>query len=200
MRTGGASIRLTRWQTPRVDADRSVRPARPSDAAGIAAAQAAAWRAGYAAVLPDAVLAELSAEALEPSWTQALTLGSPPRRSVLVALEADRLVGFAASGPAEDDDLDPQSDAEVHAFVLDPSMLGQGHGSRLLQATADTLVGSSFERAHIWLADADDALRGFLAGAGWGADGAVRSLDLRGDGEVVVAQTRWHTDLSGARA
>ena len=48
----------------------------------------------------------------------------------------------------------------------------------------------------MWLTTEDDARRGFLTGAGWGADGAHRELDLHGDGSVRVKQVRLHTDLA----
>jgi hypothetical protein len=41
----------------------------------------------------------------------------------------------------------------------------------------------------------DDAVRGFLDGAGWAPDGAHRELDLDGTGAVRVKQVRLHTDL-----
>ncbi len=51
-------------------------------------------------------------------------------------------------------------------------------------------VGDGFSALHTWLAAAETDLRAFLVGAGWDSDGAHRSLDLRGDGEVLVEQTR----------
>ena len=82
-----------------------------------------------------------------------------------------------------------------HEVVLDPDERRQGHGSRLLQAAVDTLRADRFERAVTWLVSSDDALRGFLDGAGWAPDGAHRELDLDGAGTVRVKQVRLHTDL-----
>jgi hypothetical protein len=47
----------------------------------------------------------------------------------------------------------------------------------------------------MWLPAADDALRAFLTSAGWGPDGAHRTLDLTGDGNTTVKQVRLHTAL-----
>jgi GNAT superfamily N-acetyltransferase len=80
--------------------------------------------------------------------------------------------------------------------VVDPAHTRRGHGSRLLQACADTLRADRFGTALTWLTADDDARRRFLTGAGWGADGAHRELDLHGDGSVRVKQVRLHTDLS----
>jgi hypothetical protein len=70
-----------------------------------------------------------------------------------------------------------------------------GHGSRLLQACADTLRADRFVRATTWLNSNDDVRRGFLVSAGWEPDGAHRELDLHGDGAVRVKQVRLHTDV-----
>jgi GNAT superfamily N-acetyltransferase len=114
---------------------------------------------------------------------------------VLVALERNRVVGFALTGPATDPDCDSVADGELSEIVLDPDERRQGHGSRLLQAAVDTLRADRFERAVTWLVASDDALRGFLDGAGWAPDGAHRELDLDGAGTVRVKQVRLHTDL-----
>jgi hypothetical protein len=87
------------------------------------------------------------------------------------------------------------STGELTDLTVDPHQRGAGHGSRLLQAGADTLVADRFTRAITWLPAADDRLRAFLTGAGWGPDGAHRTLDLLGDGTTTVKQVRLHTAL-----
>jgi hypothetical protein len=64
----------------------------------------------------------------------------------------------------------------------------------------DTLVADRFTRGVTWLQAADDGLRSFLTEAGWGPDGAHRTLDLLGDGSTTVRQVRLHTALVGGRA
>jgi len=100
------------------------------------------------------------------------------------------------TGPSTDPDSDPIKDGEVVELTVDPSQTRHGHGSRLVQACADTLRADGFTRATVWLAAGDDARRGFLVDAGWAPDGAHRELDLRGDGSVRVKQVRLHTDLT----
>jgi hypothetical protein len=48
----------------------------------------------------------------------------------------------------------------------------------------------------VWLTDRETDLRTFLEKAGWADDGARRSLDLRGDGEVLVEQVRLRTTIA----
>ena len=175
-------------------ADVSVRIAWADDAAAVAELQARAWRTTYAGVLPDEALA-LDPEATSQAWAAALRSPGDARNRVLVALERNRVVGFAVISPATDPDCDPVADAELQELVVDPDERGKGHGSRLLQAVADTMQADRFTRAVTWtLAGADD-LRRFLTDAGWGADTAHRELDLDGTGSTVVKQVRLHTAI-----
>ncbi len=180
----------------RPSADVSCRVAWADDAAGIAAVQVRAWRASYAGLLPGDVLAALDADQIAAGWQQALTRPQDARNRVLVGLERNRVVGYAVTCPSPDPDADPVADGEIAELVVDPDERGRGHGSRLLQACADTLEADRFTRARWWLASTDDTARAFATAAGWAADGAHRELDLRGDGEVRVKQVRLHTALA----
>lgn len=177
-------------------ADVSVRVGWAEDAAAIARVQVRAWRHGYAGLLPAEVLAALDAEQFEAAWESSLVTPQDARNRVLVALERNTVRGFAVTGPASDPDLDPIAVGEVSELSVDPETTRQGHGSRLVQACADTLRADRFGTAVVWLTTEDDVRRAFLTGAGWAADGAHRELDLHGDGSVVVKQVRLHTDLT----
>ena len=177
-------------------ADVSVRVAWGDDAPGIAAVQVRAWRAAYTDLLPADALEALDAEQMAAVWRSSLVQPQDARNRVLVALERNRICGFAITGPAADPDCDPGSDGEVAELAVDPDEQRKGHGSRLVQACADTLVADRFTRAVTWLTSTDDVLREFLAGAGWAPDGAHRELDLHGDGSVLVKQVRLHTALA----
>jgi ribosomal protein S18 acetylase RimI-like enzyme len=180
----------------RPTADVSVRTAWSADADPIAAVQIRAWRQAYAGVLPADVLDSLDHAAFAAQWTQAITRPAQARTRVLVALDRTDVVGFALTAVADDPDADPARDGQVAEFVVDPGHQRAGHGSRLIQACADTLRADRFTRATIWLTSTDDALRGFLSEAGWATDGAHRELDLTGDGSTLVKQVRLHTDLA----
>lgn len=176
-------------------ADVSVRVAWADDAPAVASVQLAAWRQGYADVLPADLLDALTVDGLAGGWREALVAPGDARNRVLVALERNRVVGYAVTGPSPDPDADPVADAEVAEVVVHPGERGTGHGSRLLQAVVDTAVADRFTRATTWVAATDDALRGFLTSAGWAPDSAHRELDLRGDGAVTVKQVRLHVAL-----
>ena len=173
----------------------SVRAARGGDADALARVQARAWRLDYRGILPDDDLATLPESEFAQRWRQATDDPPSARHHVLVACAGPDVVGLATLTPADDPDRDPAIDAEVAALVVDPDHRGRGHGSRLLAAAADHLRADGVTTAVAWV-DADaDAARSFLESAGWAPDGAHRSLDLRGDGTVVVEQLRLHTDL-----
>ena len=171
-------------------ADVSVRVAWADDASAVAALQARVWRATYADVLPP-----LDAETTAGAWAAALRSPGDARNRVLVALERNRVVGYAVLSPAADPDRDPFEDGELQELVVDPDERGKGHGSRLLQAAVDTMRADRFTRAVTWTVVGADELRGFLTEAGWAADGAHRELDLDGTGTTTVKQVRLHTTL-----
>ena len=175
-----------------------VRAARESDAPELARVQVASWRASYAGLVPDEVLAELSSSAAEKQWTgrwlEAITAPPTGRHQVHVAVGADRasVTGFAAAGPATDGDLWPGTDAELYELHVLPDVTGAGHGGRLLHAVADTLATGGFQTACTWVLSADDERLSFLEAAGWAPDGSRSNLDMG----VKVPVVRLHTRLS----
>ena len=179
-------------------ADVSVRPARVEDAPAVARVQVAAWGSAYGDLLSGELLAAVGSEPGVGRWRSCVQAPPSPRHRVLVACAGRDVVGVAAVGPSEDRDRDVRVDAEVGVLLVTPDARGAGHGSRLLMACVEHLRVQAFERAYTWVGAAEDALRAFLVGAGWAADGAHRQLDLRGDGAVVVAQVRLHTDIRPA--
>ena len=176
-------------------ADASVRPATPGAAEELARIQGVVWAGVHGDALPDDLLAAVGSAAAADRWRSAIEAPPSPRHRVLTALAGDRLVGFAALAPSSDPDTDPDRDGELLTLCVDPAASGSGHGSRLVNAVADVGRGDGYQHLHAWLAAAETDLRAFLVGAGWDDDGATRSLDLRGDGDVVVEQTRLRTTL-----
>ncbi len=169
-------------------ADVSVRPARPEDAERVARVQLSTWRTAYSDLLPAEALdvPEVQAAAL---WLGAVESPPTPRHRLLVAMERDELVGFAASGPAED----APDAVELLTLLVEPRWGRRGHGSRLVAASVDSWRADGFSTAHTWAWEGDPATRSFLTSSGWEADGAVRGLDT---GEGVRRQLRFHTDLT----
>ncbi|MFB6395373.1 GNAT family N-acetyltransferase [Polymorphospora lycopeni] len=175
-----------------------VRPARPQDAGEIARIQLATWRVAYRRLLPRHVLDRLDEAFLARQWSAAVESPPSPRHRVLVAIEQAEqsvLVGFAASGPADEQALAPEEPAlpphtaAVTDLLVEPRWGRRGHGSRLLAATVDLWREDGFATAVAWAFDGDDATRKFLTSTGWEPDGAARALDVD---DMLVPQFRLH--------
>lgn len=165
-------------------ADVSVRPARPADAERVAAVQLSTWRTAYGFLPADAL--DVPLEQAAALWLRAIEVPPSDRHRVLVAMDGDELVGFAASEPADDV-------VELSTLLVEPRWGRRGHGSRLLAATVDHWRTDGATVAVSWVWEQDDASRAFLTTAGWEADGAVRGLDT---GSQVERQLRMHADVS----
>jgi len=168
-----------------------VRPARPDDAPAIARVQLVTWRTAYRRLLPAEVLDDWDEAAAADAWRAAVV--APPTRAhgVLVALDGVEVTGFAAFGPPEEASPDAPT-TEVTALLVEPRWGRRGHGSRLLAAVADLAADAGATELQMWLPEADEVTARFLAGAGWAADGWVRTLDTGGP---PLRQARWHTLL-----
>ncbi len=172
-----------------------MRVATVADAAAVARVQVASWRERYDGVLPAELVDAMNVDDFAERWRASIHRPGDARNRVLVALDGDDIRGFAVTGPASDPDADPIADGEIAELTVEPDHRRQGHGSRLLQASVETLRSDRFTRGVVWIASADDATRTFVTEAGWAPDGAHRELDLRGDGAVRVKQVRLHTAL-----
>lgn len=176
-------------------ADVSVRPAAGEDAEEIARIQLEAWRIGYVDVLPAAVLEGLDAGAIARSWHGATVAPPSGRHHVLLALEGEHRVGFAAFGPDPDlqpDDPSPEATAAISILLVEPRWGRRGHGSRLLAAIADLARADNVSRLVAWAPAAHHPTLEFYRSAGWEPDGLQRTLDT-GAGEV--NELRLHTSL-----
>jgi GNAT superfamily N-acetyltransferase len=192
-----------------------VRPAVPADAGEIARIQLSTWRQAYRRILPRHVLDGLDEAWMAGRWLAAIESPPSPRHRVLIAVEQQErssapegsyLVGFAASGEADEAARAPDEDesalgptvASITDLVVEPRWGRRGHGSRLLAACVDLWREDGFTTALAWAFEADPATRAFLGAAGWEPDGAVRALDVD---DLLVPQLRLHTDLTpGAEA
>jgi GNAT superfamily N-acetyltransferase len=179
-------------------ADVSVRVAWADDAEAIAAVQLRTWPSTYGDLVPVASIPSgpEAEEAAAAAWRASFEKPGDARNRVLVALERNRVCGFVITCPAADPDADPVADAELRELTIDPGERRKGHGSRLLQAAADTMTADRFTRAVTWVPVRDDALRAFLTDAGWAPDGAHRELELDESGDVRLKQVRLHTALT----
>jgi GNAT superfamily N-acetyltransferase len=168
-------------------ADVSVRPAAPDDAPSIARVQQVTWQTAFADVLPRSVLDSWDDEGVAATWRAAITAPPTAGHTVLVAVDAGSVVGFAATAPAE-------QAREVTVLLVEPRWGRRGHGSRLLAAIADLARAAGATTLTTWLPEQDTVTSRFLETTGWAPEGGVRLLE---SGDDVVRQLCWHTRLDG---
>jgi ribosomal protein S18 acetylase RimI-like enzyme len=164
--------------------------------------QVASWRASLAGLVPDPVLEEIASEAAAAGFAEhwARSIDAPPTsmHKVHVAVEAPgapEILGFAAAGPATDEDLWARTDGELYELHVLPTAGGAGHDERLLHAVADAFGEDGFHTAYAWALAGDTTRIKFLEAAGWALDGARSNLDMG----VKVPVVRLHTRLSPER-
>lgn len=166
----------------------TVRTAWPAEAADIAPIQRRAWIQEWSSAETLALLAGTDLAEMTRAWHDALVRPPEATCRVLVALEGDRVVGFAATAPSDDEDAAP-GDGMVSEFAVDPVARGKGHGSRLMNAVVDTLRKDGFVTGTWWVRTTNDRLRAFLESAGWRPDGATQSFTAD-DEAFTVKQVR----------
>lgn len=168
----------------------------PADAAAITRVQRVTWATAYRSLLPAEVLDDWDDDAVTATWAAAITTPPTPGHGVLVAREGAEEVGFLVYGPAElaaGEDSSPEGpSAELDVLLVEPRWGRRGHGSRLLAAAVDVLGMTGVRRLVIWVPEADVVTTGFLASAGWAADGWTRTLAA---GTGTIRQQRWHVLL-----
>ncbi len=159
--------------------DASVRTARVADAEAVGRVQAAVWRDAYRDVLDPRLVKAFVPDPFTRAWDQSLRNPPSTLHRLLVATELNEIVGFSAMAPAEADHT-----AEVLAMGVDPGHRGRGHGSRLINATVDTLRAGDFEAMELWILAEADETRAFLEKAGLHTDGAHRDRVVDPDGST----------------
>jgi GNAT superfamily N-acetyltransferase len=187
-----------------------VRPARPDDVGEIARVQLTTWRVACRRLIAQHLLDRIDPEWITGRWHEAIATPPSAKHRVLVAVErsespvagspSEYLVGFAASGPADDAALAPDEHhtslgpdvAAVTDLLVEPRWTRRGHGSRLMAAAVEIWRIDRFRTAVAWAFADDIATRRFLEGSGWAPDGARRWLDVD---DLLVPQVRLHVAL-----
>lgn len=139
------------------------REAHSGDAAAIGRVHVAAWRETYAGLLPDSLLADLSAEARSAMWRAVLDdpavfLGT----SVFVAACGEEIVGFGSCGRQRDEGLAQAGfDGEFGAIYVLRSRQRAGTGNRLMGLMARRLLVQGLSGAALWVLRENAPARAF---------------------------------------
>ncbi|MGH8877743.1 MAG: GNAT family N-acetyltransferase [Stackebrandtia sp.] len=167
-----------RYDVPTSDAGEdavSVRDATVADAAAIQRVRVAAWRAGYAGVVPEPVLKAMSTEVPEHLVHR---LADPPVScAVYVAETRGRVHGFVNCGPYRIDQdaarRDPGQGGEIYAIYVDADHWGSGSGRALMAAALSHLDGQRLSPVRLWVLADNPRARRFYEHRGFTTDGAA---------------------------
>ena len=159
-----------------------VRPAGLADVPAIAAIHVRAWQAAYRGILPDEVLARLSAEERARKWTERLRAAE---RRVLVAEAGGDVLGWLTDGPSRDPDA-AAATWEIYGIYVRPDRWRQGVGQQLMAESRRHARTSGRRRCTLWAFAANRAAREFYESVGfrldrnaakdWERDGVRRPL------------------------
>lgn len=163
-----------------------VRPAKRTDAHGIAAVHVQSWRETYSGFIPDHLMGADALEARRRMWESVLGLDPFPG-TIFVAERDGQVVGFAFAGSADHADATkgfaPARDVHLYSIYLLANEQGAGTGSALLLAVLED------RPAQLWVLRANDRARAFYARHGFQLDGA-EFADPEVDGRVEVRMVR----------
>jgi ribosomal protein S18 acetylase RimI-like enzyme len=149
----------------------------------------AAWQAAYRGLLPDHVLDHLSIEESEGRWKERI---AEPWGHILVVEHGGRIVGYAACGSTQDEDLDRQGVGEIYVMYVHPDTWRRGHGSALIDECLAHLRQDGFREAILWVLEGNAQAIGFYEAGNFRADGASK-VKHRADGtEMSLVRYRRH--------
>lgn len=140
-----------------------VRPASLKDAKAVSDIHMAASQAAFKGLVPDEALSSLSAEKSLAHWREAISFGEP---QLLVATDADKVVGFAGFDRSRDKGTPPTT-GEVWSLSVAPSHWSTGAGLALWDAARDGLQEEGCTKVTVWVPLRNDRALQFFEHAGF---------------------------------
>jgi len=153
-----------------------VREAAPSDAAGIGAAHAEAWRVGYCELFGEA-FRDSAVEDRRNRWVSQTVRPAADGSALLVAELDGDIAGFVHAGRATDD----AEAGEVFGFYVHPRYWGTGVAQALFDRAVHILRADGLDHLFLWTHGGAQRARRFYERNGWSVTGRVRQHDF-GDG------------------
>lgn len=161
-----------------------------ADASAIAEVHALSKRAAYRGLVPELVLASISADERLPMWQNVL---ANETLETLVAHMSGELVGFVLLGPTNDSDCSPVATMEVHALYVAPGRWRRGIGRALMTEAAGRGVLLCYSDVIVWTALPD--ARQFYESFGFIHDGSQRVSPLVKGSDIEVTDVRYRKCL-----
>ncbi|MCW5873469.1 MAG: GNAT family N-acetyltransferase [Anaerolineales bacterium] len=174
-----------------------VRAALPADASEIAHVHVASFRSAHAGLLPEDFLANLSVDAREDMWRRMLTERAETH-FLFVAVDGERIIGFAAGGPPTGDEPGGQPTeasyaGKIYTIYLLPEAQGQGAGRGLLERILAEFGSRGQSPVFLWVLKENVQARGFYEHMG-GTQVAEKQEELAGTLTQQVAYA-WPKDV-----
>jgi ribosomal protein S18 acetylase RimI-like enzyme len=127
-----------------------IRPARVTDAAGIAAVHVAAWRSAYPGMLPDRTLTHLSPDQQELYYSRLIRTDHIVHVAVAGAEDPlpPRVIGFVTASPVRQGSI---ADGEIETLYVLDDFREQGVGRALMRAAARDLAARGCGSLFVWV-------------------------------------------------
>lgn len=161
-----------------------VRAATAADADAIAQVHTESWQHAYRGLFPEEYLVSLDWRSRRTFWRNELSAANLPGRVAVLDGGSRGILGFAAAGPARDEDLESGSD-ELYAIYLDPTVWRMGWGSRL---AAEVLEARP---TVVWVLADNNRARAFYARMAFRADGAQQEVERGGERRTEIRLRAW---------
>jgi ribosomal protein S18 acetylase RimI-like enzyme len=183
----------TRHRGPSLSGQVTIRRATAADAQAISEVHLRSWHWAYRGLIPDAYLDRLAAELpTRIERFRARLASEAPDERTWIALQGERIVGFAITATSGDSDA-TRDVAEVRSLYLAPEAAGQGIGRALFAHAVADLRDRGYRQATLWVLESNARARGFYAAAGWSPDGATKVEERP---ETLLREVRYRTFLS----
>ena len=163
-----------------------IRGATVADIDAIAATHVEAWRATYPGLIPQPFLDAIRVDQRRDLWKEHLL---DPKMGTLVVEDELGIAGFASYGPAELP-VEGSSPGEILGIYLLPRVIGMGVGRDLLARATRGLTEDGYERAVLWVLEANTRACRFYEAAGWRWDGTVDQQAFGEETRPVIRYTR----------
>jgi GNAT superfamily N-acetyltransferase len=149
-----------------------VREAGLLDVGAIAQVQVSSWRAAYRGVVPDAFLDNMDIDERAERWRGGIT--DRPGGQITYLAQLDEVpAGFGAVGACRDSGA--TGVGELYAIYVSPEYWRRGIGRALHAACLDALRGQGYDKARLWVLEANPQARAFYEQFDWRSDGTTES-------------------------